>query len=430
MKYLLLLLLLVYNVVWATGLKYNTYACPAWPCTQSGLNPISTGTINTTINYNWGGGVVLNSGRSDYVSVNATGYITIPGTAGQTVTVNFLTSNDDASQLSVNGISVINDWSGLHGESGRQGSINLTAGQTYPISIWFAEWGGGAVWRVYWSVANGPGNGSSWVLLDPAYTSVTYTPPAPVYSSSITPAQQSRVDSWTNRTISGNSLYVDQIGSNNSLTVTQKGPNNVIGAPGQAAIIHGDSNIITIRQGDASNVGKNQADVNVVGNANILNINQAQDLYGISTLSTNNHYQQVSITGNSNSVSTQQTNTGGIGGHYMETIIVGSTNTVINKQLDNGNKTMFTNINGSGNSLTATQQGTGQHYLDVKMTGPSNLVSVLQDGTNPHRATIDVTNAGGPNNINLQQTGNNSQTYSITQTCLAPAGCSVLIRQP
>ena len=396
------------TIFWASEavgeLTLSTYYCPTWPCTQAGT-ALSTDTSNGTINYNWGGGQVLNSGRSDYVSVKATGYITIPGTTGQTVTVYFASSADDGSQIIVDGTTVQNDWSGLHPEAFYSGTKQLVAGSTYSFTAWFSEWGGGAVWRIYWSVPGGPGNAQSWVLLDTTtYTSTTYTPP-PAYSSSITNAQQTRKTSETAQRTgqSGNGIYIEQIGDNNN---------------------------ITIRQG-ITLTGKNRIELYANGNNNTLNLNQGYNTDGsIPNSEYNNHYQYLNLSGNSNNVTTKQI-TGGINlGHFMETTISGNSNTLNMTQQGVGSKTLFLNVNGGSNSVTTNQKDSGQHYLDLSLIGNGHTVNAIQEGAGNHAATINFTNAGGASTLNLNQSGSSNQTYSINQSCANPSGCSTTITQP
>jgi hypothetical protein len=396
------------TIFWASEavgeLTLSTYYCPTWPCTQAGT-ALSTDTSNGTINYNWGGGQVLNSGRSDYVSVKATGYITIPGTTGQTVTVYFASSADDGSQIIVDGTTVQNDWSGLHPEAFYSGTKQLVAGSTYSFTAWFSEWGGGAIWRIYWSVPGGPGNAQSWVLLDTTtYTSTTYSAP-PQYSSSITNAQQTRKTSETAQRTgqSGNGIYIEQIGDNNN---------------------------ITIRQG-ITLTGKNRIELYANGNNNTLNLNQGYNTDGsIPNSEYNNHYQYLNLSGNSNNVTTKQI-TGGINlGHFMETTISGNSNTLNMTQQGVGSKTLFLNINGGSNAVTTNQKDSGQHYLDLSLIGNGHTVNAIQEGAGNHAATINFTNAGGASTLNLNQSGSSNQTYSINQSCANPSGCSTTITQP
>ena len=250
----------------------------------------------------------------------------------------------------------------------------------------------------------------------------------PIYSSDITAAQQTRVNVWSAKTINDNGIYIDQVGNNNTLTIVQTGNKNLINGIGQqAAKIQGDQNTITVNQG-VSGTGQNELAMRVIGDFNNINIGQARNNAG-TAIGGNGHYLSLDIYGNSNSLTTQQSNSGGVGGHYMETTISGNSNIITNKQLDNGNKIMFgTIVNGSNNNVTATQQGTGQHYLDYKLTGNGHTANINQTGSTQNKATIDLTNAGGAATLNLTQTGN--QIFSITQSCSMAGGCATTVVQP
>jgi hypothetical protein len=254
-------------------------------------------------------------------------------------------------------------------------------------------------------------------------------PPEPTYTSNISTAQQSRVTAFQNRSITNNNIYIDQVGDNNTVNITQTGNKSSISGIGQqAASIQGNSNSVTIRQGDVADTNKNEINLRVQGDSNTLNINQGVTTTGATVNSTNGMYQRVDVVGNTNTLTTQQTNTGGVGGHYMETTINGNTNNVTALQLDNGNKTMFTTVTGNNNTVTATQSGTGQHYLESVLMGNGNSVIATQSGATQNRASISITNAGGPGSVDLQQTG--GQVYNITTTCVTAGGCSpVVVRQ-
>ena len=411
-------------------LYYNTYAgtgaYPSTPFYGSGTlyypTVLSTGTV-TSINHNWGGGNVLDSGLSERVIVKYWGYIYVPGSGSQTLT--FYNYSDDGFYMKINDTVVINDWQEqAPNYYNGSGSITLTGGQYYAIEVWYYENGGGAASVLYWNQS-----GSTAVVPTSSYALTT---PA-VYSSSITAAQQTRVNAFTARTISNSSVYIDQIGDNNTITVTQIGSKNQIGGVGQqAAYLSGNNNNNTVRQGNdtAAASVKNQLELRVIGSTNTLNINQGVTTTNANISSTNGHYQLVDISGSSNSLTTQQTNTGGAGEHYMETTITGSTNAVTNMQLDNGSKIMFTSINGSGNIMNATQSGTGQHYLDATLTGNGHTANITQSGSVQHKATIALTNAGGASNLSLTQNSNvTGQVYSIQQSCVTAGGCATTISQ-
>jgi hypothetical protein len=241
--------------------------------------------------------------------------------------------------------------------------------------------------------------------------------------SNITTPQQNKVTTWTNKTVTdGNKIYIDQIGGNsNTVTMEQDGNKNLINAT-----IDGSTNAITVKQG-APGVGQNEIKLGVTGSYNALDISQARNNQGAVT-GTNGHYHDVTVNGLNNTLTTQQSNTGGIGGHFMETTINGNQNNVTARQTDNGNKIMFNSITGTGNTVDAVQKGTGQHYLDTKITGNNNSVNALQEGTTANRATLDLTSAGGPASILLQQNG--GQNVTVTTTCATAGGCApITIRQ-
>jgi type II secretory pathway pseudopilin PulG len=96
--------------------------------------------------------------NADFYSWQWVGYF-LPPTTG---TYTFFTASDDASHLwlgdnAISGYTVSNTLvnnGGLHGVQERSGSINLTAGQYYPIRIMFGENSGGDIMTVAFS---GPG---------------------------------------------------------------------------------------------------------------------------------------------------------------------------------------------------------------------------------------------------------------------------------
>jgi hypothetical protein len=242
-------------------------------------------------------------------------------------------------------------------------------------------------------------------------------------TSNITIPQQTKIDTWTNKTIvDGNKIYIDQIGgSGNIVTMDQDGNKNLINAT-----INGNNNNITARQG-VPGIGQNEIKINTVGDSNTLSINQARTTQG-SAIGTNGHYNAVDINGSNNTLTTQQSNGGGVGGQYMETTINGNQNSITAKQTDNGNKIMFNSITGNNNTIEAVQKGTGQHYLENKLTGNGNSVSAVQEGTTANRATLDLTNAGGPASVILQQNG--GMNVTVTTSCATAGGCApITVRQ-
>ena len=224
---------------------------------------------------------------------------------------------------------------------------------------------------------------------------------APAYSSGITNAQQTRKNSETlQRTNqSGNEIQIEQIGDNNN---------------------------ITIRQG-VSVSGKNRIELYSNGNYNTLNLNQGYTTTGtVSAGDSNDHYLSLTINGNTNAVTTQQTGTS----KWNEINLTGNNNSLTNLQTGTGAKILFQSVNGNNNTVSTNQKDGGNQYLDIKLTGAGHSVTAVQEGAGNHAATIDFTNSGGASSLNLNQLGGTAQTYSIQQSCTNAAGCSTNITQP
>ena len=469
------------NVV--RGLTYKvydfdayTYNCGIFGCLKNLLGPyrvpnLSPGAYNQVATGITTSGIYVPTNGSfpamgDGTLVYYKGTITAPITqnhpAGSVYRLYLYGNSDDGFVLNVNGQTVINDQSTYQFQSvfgtTSSGWIDIVAGQTYNLEAWYWNDISGYGMKFYWDYGAGrmlvPNSAftTGWItetntvdtsglvysnssIIDmsgstvsmyPDYVTVgTGTTGEMVFGSSseITTEQQTKVDTWTNKTISaGNSIYIDQVsGTSNTVVMTQDGNKNKI-----TATIDGSSNNITARQGTMG-TGQNEIKINLVGDSNTLNINQVKDTQG-TTIGTNGHYQSVEVNGYQNTITTQQTNTGGVGGHYMETTINGNQNNITSKQTDNGNKIMFTTVNGNNNTVDAIQKGTGQHYLDTKMTGNNNSVSAVQEGTTANRATLDLTNAGGPASVILQQNG--GQNVTVTTTCATAGGCApITVRQ-
>jgi hypothetical protein len=338
------------------------------------------------MNYNWGSGVVLDSGRSDYVVVHLDGYITVPipsnGSAGDSVTVTFYNQDDDGSLLKIDGTTVIDDWSGLHAPATRTGTITLQAGETYTYERWFSEWAGGAVLRQIWDVPNATA-GAVYVnaSTDISTTAPVQAPtPTPTYSSGTTSAQQTRLNSAISSVNSGesNNINIDIDGDDNDVLITQAGePSYLL--------------------------------LNVTGNLNSVDIDQ-----------------------NATTVGTSH-------GHYTEAEILGSSNSIDLLQTGSGNKAAFIDIAGDSNTANLIQKDSGNHYLMLDLIGDGNTATVTQEGSGDHAATIELTESGGAWTFGLTQSGTTDKTYSlphsmsdgstVSGTCSTPAGCSLTITQ-
>ena len=146
------------------------------------------------INFNWGTGTPdafpLGSGNNDDFSTQWGTYV-VPS---QTGVYRFRTNSDDGIRVSVNGVSVVDDWS-LHGPrvrptAGNEVPISLDASTPYLLSVEFFERGGGAVAQLQWSV-----DGGAWEAVPAA--NFSSCPVIPVGPSS--PVLDYRMDeeSWS-----------------------------------------------------------------------------------------------------------------------------------------------------------------------------------------------------------------------------------------
>lgn len=209
---------------------------------------------------------------------------------------------------------------------------------------------------------------------DPSSGGSTPATPTPVYSSSITSAQQSR------KTANLNGL----LGHDANVT------------------INGDSNDIYIQQANGR------------------------------------HYIDVNVSGNSNSATVLQTGQGYTGvQHYLEVGIIGSNNSVDIAQRDT-NKTAFVKVNGNYNTVGVNQKGTGNHYLDLSVAGSNHSAAVVQDGSGSHNATVLLDgnqpwtfqlNQNGSTGQTYSLPHTMSDNSAVSGTCSATGGCNLTVNQ-
>ena len=169
---------------------------------------------------------------------------------------------------------------------------------------------------------------------------------------------------FVTRPTSDSQVYIQQVGNANGITVEQTGTkNNYVDYHGQGT----NNNILINQQGNPTTA------VNFV---------------------------ELSVVGNSNTVSLQQSSTGGAKG-------------------------AFVTIQDSNNSLTLLQTGSGNHLAEVTLTGGNKTVDITQDGSAGHQASIAL--SGQPSSLSLQQAGSTQQSYSIQFNCATAGGCAPIV---
>lgn len=204
-----------------------------------------------------------------------------------------------------------------------------------------------------------------------------------------------------------NSVYIDQIGSNSTISMTQTGSNNRLGTSSQSTILNGNSQVITISQIGANNVGNfniqgNSSNVtsNINGNLNTVTV----DCGTTPSSSCNDTLIEANATGNNNTINTT------VGAKSTAKInINGDTNIAgINSSTTNllGAKSQIDITGGNSNTVNVNQSGpAGANGFDAKIdiTGGSNTVGVTQNGTID--STVNIKTVGSSNHITVV-TGN------------------------
>jgi len=230
-------------------------------------------------------------------------------------------------------------------------------------------------------------------------------------TSGISSNQTTEFNTFRNKSVSGNQIYITQTGDGNTLNILQDGDDNLIIGTDltSSAVINGDNNALDLDQIGNDNV----LGLDIVGSSNNVAVTQNQDQRA-----------KLSITGNSNNVDLDQSAINYVGEHYMSVIIAGNSNAVDVDQTETGNKKLFLDIDGS-NNVAVDQKGTGNHYAEITLTDSHN-VDVTQDGSGDHNATINL--SGNSSTIDLTQDSSTSQNYYLYQNC-TQASCSATVTQ-
>lgn len=141
------------------------------PLPTSTETPISTTTV-PNINFQWGSGTVLNSGRSEDIIVRFTGNIVMPSSGYY----RFYTPADDGTRLTLNGTLIISDWYDKGGGGSVSPEIYLEGGTSYPFTLLYYENGGGAAVQMYYYTPN-----TGFVLVPAAMLGTTVQSTATTY---------------------------------------------------------------------------------------------------------------------------------------------------------------------------------------------------------------------------------------------------------
>ena len=337
------------------------------------------------------GTITLHNGEANYTSWWQGNRFSGTATSGYTAVRNLFTMNSG-------GTSIANNHSGGTGlHSWAEYSYGSNGGK---LIITFDQ--------IQFNQSNSTWSARTWAGIEQQLEELGFlsTPQAGISSS-----QQTEVTTATNKTQSGNAIYLTQSGNGIDLDIVQDGDNNLITGSDltNSGSIQGDNNEITLTQKNNNNV----LGIDVNGNANDVDIWQDTDQRAI-----------VNITGASNTLDLEQLHLNNNGDHFSKVTINGNSNSITIDQKETGNKILFLDVDGS-NNVQVDQKGTGSHFLDINLTD-SHTVDVTQDGSGSHDAKIHLN--GNPSSVTLTQDSSTDQNYYLEQNC-SSASCSATVTQ-
>jgi pectate lyase len=139
--------------------------------------------IDATVNFDWGYSAPVSSMGSDTYTIRWTGYVE----PLYSETYTFYTVSDDGVRLWVNGRQLINDWHDYSAKENK-GTITLTAGQRYSITLEYYEDLGRSSIKLLWSSARQSKVVIPRRQLYPASTSTPTPAPTATPTKTITPS--------------------------------------------------------------------------------------------------------------------------------------------------------------------------------------------------------------------------------------------------
>ena len=119
------------------------------------------------------------------------------------------------------------------------------------------------------------------------------------------------------------------------------------------------------------------------------------------------------------------------GGNFVRLDIHGDDNKFKGSQKQDSssiNHSIIANIYADNNDVYVKQMQNGNKSLTLNIYNDWNEVDIIQRKNGAHTATITLTGTN-PTDLFLTQTGNTTQTYSLSQNCVTAGGCSVSITQ-
>ena len=206
-----------------------------------------------------------------------------------------------------------------------------------------------------------------------------------------------------------NEVFIEQTGNNFATIVEQIGANNnaTVNADGTT------QQLLIVQYNDTT--VDNDVTVNTTGADNDFKLCQGCAFddpesytnldYWYDNWEGGGHSIDVTVTGDRNGISAQQTNQGSTDGHSYEL-----------------------NLTGDDNEVTTIQQHDGAKTIDLTIYNDDNDVFVRQKGAGAnHTATIELDGTYGTD-LTLKQF-NSTASYTLTQNCITVGGCSISVTQ-
>ena len=213
-----------------------------------------------------------------------------------------------------------------------------------------------------------------------------------------------------------NEIYMNQVGDNLTMTVVQDGEDNYF----QYCAVNNDSNCTDIN-GNAHNWADGVAsDDSIVMSSTVGDDNTVVVAHAAGENNGNSNESYIGIIGDRNKVQ-----------NFFSNHSSGSNN--FSTQDWGGVKETNILIDGDDNTVKVSSDSYGEAFSEIEVTGDDNSVILYQRSLN-NTASIDVTNAGGPVSVNIQQLGSSYQdtglnSASVTSYCGDSNGCTVNLTQ-
>ena len=213
-----------------------------------------------------------------------------------------------------------------------------------------------------------------------------------------------------------NEIYVNQVGNNLTLEVVQDGKDNYF----QYCAVNNDSNCTNV-DGNQHNWADGVAsDNSTVASSTVGDDNTVVVAHAAGQNNGNSNESHIGIIGDRNKVQNFFANHSSGSNQYST-------------QDWGGVKETNILIDGDDNTVKVASDSYGEVFSEIEVTGDDNSVILYQRSLN-NTASIDVTNAGGPVSVNVQQLGSGWQdtglnSASITNYCTNSNGCTVNMTQ-